>query len=227
MLPMQIVGTSNLRLLSTPLSKALFLIAITQAYGFMASVTARKKLLFTTVDMSLESIDSQDNPFVKMYEEKNDSLFAHDESSQTQDYLVDLFNHYSKSKVASSKIEYYSNKKKENAESEKDVIVLSDLEKAAARMREALGRNDEEKELVHDIELKDSILVSGYVFSGAESKLYIASPEEDRENQVIYLLPNRLVSLFMIREGDYVSGWADENIDVILSLSSVNGHIVE
>jgi hypothetical protein len=31
------------------LSKALFLIAITQAYGFMASVTARKKLLFTTV----------------------------------------------------------------------------------------------------------------------------------------------------------------------------------
>ena len=70
------------------------------------------------------------------------------------------------------------------------------------------------------------MFVSGYVFVGAENKLYVSSPDDDKENQVIYLIPNKLVDLFALRAGDYVSGWADENLDIVLSLSSINGHVV-
>ena len=185
------------------------------------------KLLFATMDLDLDEVQDIENPFVKMYENNKDKMFNLDNDDKQTDYLKDLFNPYTKSKVASSHVEYQKSSKNVEIENKEDIVFMSDLEKAAKRMREVLGRGQKNEVMENDIDLKDSMFVSGYVFLGAENKLYITSPEDDRENQVIYLIPRKLAELFALCEGDYISGWADENIDVVLTLSSINGHIVE
>ena len=186
------------------------------------------KLFLGSLDLEIENNETIDNPFVKMCKSDKNALFERI-SQDEDDYLADFFNPYSNSKVASSHVEYYSSKSKKNNVNRDEIVFVSDIEKAAKRMRELLGRtNENDSEENNEVDnIEDFMYVTGYVFLGAENKLYVSSPEDDIENQIIYLIPKRLVELFAIRVGDYITGWADEDIDVVLSLSSINGHIVE
>ena len=181
------------------------------------------KLMFKVEEAEANS--SLVNPFVKECFENPESLFG----KQTQDSneYYEFYNPYKASKVASS-VTPYSNQGDITKHSSNVFEPNKEIVAEAKRIRELLGRENAELNEgdEDDVDVKDLDYVSGYVFEGAEDKLYIASPEDDRSEQTIYLIPSKLARLFAIQVGDYVDTWADPMSDVIVSISSVNGHIV-
>lgn len=183
------------------------------------------KLLFQ-IDEYNYVMDDKSNPFVEKYENDPAALYGGEDDSD--EYLSDLYNPYSKIHVASSKVEYKNSKSgKEQKKHSLEIKTSKNILDAAKRMRELLGREtNENMEVDEDASLGDLEYVSGYVFLGAEQKLYIAYPEDDRSQQTIYLLPKKLVELFAIRAGDFIDCWVDENSALVLRISAINGNVV-
>ena len=192
------------------------------------------KLLFE-LDENNGVYETVDNPFVKKYESNPEEIFKVSEELNDDEYsYMNYFNHYSDTCVASPKSEYKNDT--ESNESSKDIENTENIEglspellEMGRKIRKLLGREyecDKKEPEVEQYEPKDCLYVTSFVFLGAEDKFYVAFPEIDDGNQKIYRLPDKLVKIFAIHDGDYVEGWVDPRLEIMVSVTAVNGYVV-